>query len=166
RALLKTAGLRVGEADVLIGGPPCQPFSKSGYWKNGDALRLKDPRANTLTEYLRVLAETKPRAFLLENVPGLAFDSKSEGLKHLLEGIDDVNRRAKTKYKVHWRLLNAADFGVPQIRERVFLVGARDGQPFEFPVPTFFSPEVAAPGQQTYRTAWDALGDLTYDLSD
>src|SRR6185312_10686316 len=165
RALLKTAGLRVGEADVLIGGPPCQPFSKSGYWKNGDALRLEDPRADTLTEFLRVLAETKPRAFLLENVPGLAFDSKSEGLKHLLEGIDGVNRRAKTKYKVHWRLLNAADYGVPQIRERVFLIGARDGTPFVFPEPSFFPPETAA-GRQVYRTAWDALGDLPADSDD
>jgi len=166
RAILKSAGLKVGEADVLIGGPPCQPFSKSGYWKSGDALRLKDPRANTLTEYLRVLAETKPHAFLLENVPGLAFDSKSEGLSHLLEGIDEVNRLAKTKYKVYWRVLNAADYGVPQIRERVFLVAARDGQPFKFPEPCFFPTESAAPGQQTYRTAWDALGDLSCDSND
>lgn len=161
--LLATAGLKVGEADVLIGGPPCQPFSKSGYWKSGDALRLKDPRADTLVEFLRVLAETKPRAFLLENVPGLAFDSKSEGLQHLIEGIEAVNRRAKTKYEVHWRVLNAAGYGVPQIRERVFLVGSRDGKPFVFPEPTFFSPELAIAGKQSYRTAWDALGDLPPD---
>src|SRR5947207_1906653 len=166
RALLKTAGLRVGEPDVLIGGPPCQPFSKSGYWKRGDALRLKDPRADTLAEFLRALAETRPRAFLLENVPGLAFDRKNEGLQHLVQGIERVNRRARTNYRVHWRILNAADYGVPQMRERVFLVGARDGKEFQFPEPAFSPPELANDGKQSYRTAWDALGDLPADPDD
>lgn len=166
RTILKSAGLAVGEADVLIGGPPCQPFSKSGYWNRGDALRLEDPRADTLTEFLRVLADTKPRAFLLENVPGLAFDSKNEGLRHLLEGIEAVNRRAKTKYVVHWRVLNAADYGVPQTRERVFLIGGRDGQPFTFPEPKFFPSQIASRDVQAYRTAWDALGDLPSDSND
>ena len=59
--ILDTAGLQVGEADVLIGGPPCQPFSKSSYWVNGDALRLDDPRADTLTAYLRVLSGIRDR---------------------------------------------------------------------------------------------------------
>ncbi|MCC7380189.1 MAG: DNA cytosine methyltransferase, partial [Deltaproteobacteria bacterium] len=72
KELLDTAGLNVGEADVLIGGPPCQPFSKSGYWANGDARRLEDPRADTLGAYLRVVEEAMPRAFLLENVYGIA----------------------------------------------------------------------------------------------
>ena len=72
-----------GEADVLIGGPPCQPFSKSSYWVSGDARRLDDPRADTLTAYLRVLRDTQPRMFLLENVPGLAYKGKDEGMKHL-----------------------------------------------------------------------------------
>ena len=54
--VLERAGLSAGEADMLIGGPPCQPFSKSSYWVRGDALRLDDPRADTLTGYLRVLA--------------------------------------------------------------------------------------------------------------
>ena len=166
RAILKKAGLRVGEADVLIGGPPCQPFSKSGYWKSGDALRLKDPRADTLSEFLRVLAETKPRAFLLENVPGFAFNSKNEGLQHILKGIEAVNRKARTKYKAHWQVLNAAEFGVPQIRERVFLVGSRDGLPFTFPQPAFAQVSDLQNGCLPYRTAWDALGDLPEDPQD
>ena len=81
--ILRAAGFKPGEADILIGGPPCQPFSKSGYWANGDAARLDDPRADTLTAYLRVLRDTRPRAFLLENVHGLAYKGKDEGMRHL-----------------------------------------------------------------------------------
>jgi DNA (cytosine-5)-methyltransferase 1 len=66
RQILKAAGLKVGSADVVIGGPPCQPFSKSGYWVTGDSRRLDDPRAGTLAAYLRVLRDTQPKAFLLE----------------------------------------------------------------------------------------------------
>jgi DNA (cytosine-5)-methyltransferase 1 len=158
--LLRAGGLKAGEADVLIGGPPCQPFSKSGYWHRGDSRRLEDPRANTLAQYLRVLEDTKPRVFLLENVPGLAFDSKNEGLQFLLKGIAEVNRRAGTKYDVRWQVLNAADFGVPQIRQRVFLVASRDGAKFEFPRVRFREAGAADISLPTYRTAWDAIGDL------
>jgi len=71
------------EAALLIGGPPCQPFSKSGFWATGESKRLKDPRAATLDEYLRILEETLPHAFLLENVAGIAYRGKSEGLEYL-----------------------------------------------------------------------------------
>lgn len=98
KEILKTGGLRAGSVDMLIGGPPCQPFSKSGWWKSGDSLRLDDPRASTLSGYLRVLEEAKPRAFLLENVEGLAFGGKDEGLKLLLAAIKNWRRisRAST----------------------------------------------------------------------
>jgi len=158
--ILKAAGLKRGEADILMGGPPCQPFSKSSYWRNGDARRLDDPRANTLAAYLRVLRDTKPRAFLLENVQGLAFKGKDEGLRSFLEGIDEVNRQAGTRYTVNWQSMNAANFGVPQLRERIFLVGSRDGQPFTFPTPTHGADAVPGSSLLPHKTAWDALGDL------
>ena len=160
--ILEVASLKPGEADVLIGGPPCQPFSKSSYWVNGDALRLDDPRADTLTAYLRVLRDTRPKAFLLENVYGLAYKGKDEGLKHLLEGIEQINRDVGTSYSVSWKMLNAAAYGVPQIRERVFLIGSRDGTQFRFPAPTHAAREEIdlLDGRAPYRTAWDAIGDL------
>ena len=160
--ILDAASLKVGEADVLVGGPPCQPFSKSSYWVTGDALRLDDPRADTLTAYLRVLRDTKPKTFLLENVYGLVYKGKDEGLKHLLDGISAVNRDIGTNYRIAWKLLNAAHFGVPQLRERVFLIGSRDGSGFRFPLPTHGSPDKLGlfDDQQPYRTAWDAIGDL------
>ena len=156
-AILGKAGLEPGEADVLIGGPPCQPFSKSGYWANGDALRLSDPRADTLTAYLRVLRDTRPRAFLLENVYGLIYRDKDEGLAYLLRGIEQINEQLGTSYKPCWRKLNAADHGVPQFRERVFLIGSRDGREFIFPEPTHGSPGSHEGKREPYRTAWMRL---------
>lgn len=162
--ILSAANLQVGEVDMLIGGPPCQPFSKSSYWARGDSLRLDDPRADTLTGYLRVLRDIKPRAFLLENVYGLAYAGKDEGLQYILNGIAEVNREAGTNYEVSWQIVNCAEYGVPQTRERVFLVGSRDGRKFRFPPRTHAkSTEIEQDlfsAREPFRTAWDALGGL------
>jgi DNA (cytosine-5)-methyltransferase 1 len=169
--LLQQAGLEPGEPDMLIGGPPCQPFSKCGYWATGDARRLEDPRASTVEAYLRVLRDTKPRAFLMENVAGLAFRGKDEGVQLIRKIVDAINREQGTAYGVELLVLNAADFGVPQMRERAFLVGARDGSALgvlssthrsalETPDDTQLSLDLGLP---VYRTAWDAIGDLEDD---
>ena len=166
--ILSVAGIEPGEADVLIGGPPCQPFSKCGYWASGDAARLDDPRASTMDAFLRVLRDAQPRAFLMENVAGLAFKGKDEGLRFIEKTIESINREQGTSYGVELLSLNAADFGVPQIRERVFLVGARDGSRMGALPPTH-GPSVSGSEQRQldlglvlppYRTAWDAIGDL------
>lgn len=165
--LLRAGRLGDAEADVLIGGPPCQPFSKAGYWASGDSLRLDDPRAGTLAAYLRVLRDALPRAFLLENVPGLAYRGKSEGLELIERTIRAINKERRTDYRIFVAQLNAADYGVPQLRQRVFVVGAREGQEFRFPAPTHQpTPEDGAEwlsGLPTYTTSWDALGDLEDD---
>jgi DNA (cytosine-5)-methyltransferase 1 len=159
--LLRVGGLKAGEADVLIGGPPCQPFSKSGYWATGDAKRLADPRAATLEEYLRVVEEAQPKAFLMENVEGLGFRGKDEGLQYVRQRLAQINRRKRANYGCDFAVLNAADYGVPQLRRRLFMVGARNGSPFKFPTPTHMDaaePDHAA--RERHRTAWDALHDL------
>jgi DNA (cytosine-5)-methyltransferase 1 len=165
KQILDTSNLRPGEADVLIGGPPCQPFSKSGYWVTGDARRLDDPRADTLIHYLRILRDTLPKTFLLENVAGLAYRGKSEGIETIQRGVDVINKRTGVKYVLSVRSLNAADYGVPQLRERVFVIGSREGVKFRFPQPTHYPPDNVAAGLtgEPYRTAWDALGDLDSD---
>ncbi|MEW6219951.1 MAG: DNA cytosine methyltransferase [Thermodesulfobacteriota bacterium] len=166
--LLGTARLTKGEADVLIGGPPCQPFSKSGYWASGDTRRLDDPRASTLQACLRVLQDTLPRVFLMENVAGLAYSRKDEAFRLIADSIAAINRSEGTGYTLELLVLNAVDFGVPQIRERAFLIGARDGLPFGELSPTHWKPSGLcrqrtladqAPGQ-CWRTTWDAIGDL------
>ncbi len=163
REILEEAGLEKREADVLIGGPPCQPFSKSGYWVRGDSLRLEDPRASTLGAYLRVLEDTLPKAFLLETVEGMAYQGKDEGWQLLLARLEEINRKAKTRYRAVATTLNAADYGVPQIRRRLIVIGARDGQEFKFPKPTHIAAPQEGDPRPLYRTAWDALAEIKPD---
>ncbi len=176
--IARAGQLGEGEASILIGGPPCQPFSKSGYWAHGDAKRLADPRATTLEAYLRVLRDLKPRAFLLENVAGLAYQRKDEGVQLLEATIASINREVGTEYSFELALLNAADFGVPQERERVFIVGHREGRQFRFPAPTHrrlarggghlpllderqeVQTGLFSAALPPARCAWDAIGDL------
>jgi DNA (cytosine-5)-methyltransferase 1 len=167
--LLEEAGLAEGEADLLVGGPPCQPFSKSAYWATGDSRRLDDPRASTLEQYLRVLRDTKPKAFLLENVPGLGYQGKDDGLRLLTNVIDVMNHDVGTNYRISASVLNAAHYGVPQERERLFILGQRDGIAFSFPPRThrtvgeLDSDQLSMLDLKPAVTAWDALGDLHED---
>ena len=163
--ILRTSGLKPGEVDILIGGPPCQPFSKSGYWARGDALRLADPRASTLGAYLRVLEDTLPRTFLLENVPGIAFTSKDEGISFLRNEVERINKDRRVNYSFHAALLRAVDYGVPQERHRVFVVGHREGTRFSFPLATHgdIGDLLHRVNLKAITTAWDAIGDLQDD---
>ena len=156
--IVRQAGLKRRQLSLLAGGPPCQPFSKSSYWANGGRTRrLKDPRASTLQAYLDVVEEALPQALLLENVKGLAYEGKSEGL-HLLErGVEGINKRWETRYQLQVLSINAAGFGVPQIRERIFVFASIDGRPLTTPTPTH------GPGLIPPATAWDAIGELDDD---
>jgi DNA (cytosine-5)-methyltransferase 1 len=161
--LAEAGSIKPGEADLLVGGPPCQPFSKSAYWVQGDTRRLDDPRADTLTAYLRVLRDLQPKVFLLENVFGITYKEKDEALVLLQRAVERINQDLGTSYSFSWKVLNCADYGVPQLRERFFLVGARDGQSFLFPEPTHLEasmPALLGASKDRWRNAWDALGDL------
>lgn len=127
--LLATAGLRRREPVLVVGGPPCTPFSKSGFWLE-EKRDSRDPNASLLDEYVRVVREARPEAFILENVQGLTYRTHSAQFSRLLRSLHDLG------YNPQWRVLLAADYGVPQLRKRVFVVGRRDGEPFEFPEPT------------------------------
>lgn len=176
-SLLAASGLNQGDASLLAGGPPCQPFSKSGYWATGDAKRLNDPRANTLEAYFDVLGTFLPGAFLLENVPGLKFTGKSEGIEYVERRVEALNKTYGVQYEINFAQLNAAEYGIPQARERVFVIGHRGGKRFEFPTPTHVLPpkvdmancdvsldgfEVPE-GMKRASNAWDAIGHLEDD---
>lgn len=161
--LLNQSGLQPGELTLLAGGPPCQPFSKSGYWVTGDTDRLTDPRAKTLKAYLDIVHEALPEVILLENVKGIAYSNKDEGLHLLVNELNKINQAKNTNYRPHVITLNAVDYGVPQSRERVFIVANRDGKQFKLPAPTHFDPEKLQINSQSHLTAWDAIGDLDVD---
>lgn len=160
--LLGIAQLKPGEVDALIGGPPCQPFSKSAYWARGDTKRLKDSRASTLGAFLRCVEEMLPRTFLLENVHGISYTGKEEGLRLLQRATKSINRRQGTDYRPFWKVVNMAHHGVPQLRKRFFLVAQREGKRFSFPPGTHGdnSNGSAPPLLQPLVSAWDAIGEL------
>ena len=112
-----------GDVAVVAGGPPCQPFSTGGL-RRGAA----DPR-DGFPAFLRVLDEVRPDCVLIENVAGLGRGSTAPYLRALLDELADRG------FAVSWTTLAATDYGVPQRRERVFIVGTRDGK-FDFPSPT------------------------------
>jgi DNA (cytosine-5)-methyltransferase 1 len=127
--ILAVAGLSHRRPVLLIGGPPCTPFSKSGFWLE-QKRESRDPNASLLDEYVRVVRDSRPEAFILENVQGLTYKTHKAQFDRLLKGLGELG------YNPQWKVLLAADYGVPQLRRRVFVVGRRDGKRFEFPEPT------------------------------
>lgn len=158
--ILTQANLKPKELTLLAGGPPCQPFSKSGYWAKGDSARLKDPRSDTLGAYLDVVRVAQPEILLIENVKGINFKKKNEGMEFLLAGLDDINKSTGSKYEPKIFALNAADYGVPQLRERVFIIAHREAINFGLPVPTHSLVSNPKKDTEAHLTAWDAIGDL------
>lgn len=112
-------------ADVLIGGPPCQGFSVIG------RMRRDDPRSRHVLHFLDVVEQAQPRAFVMENVKALGASPRWQPLREKL-----VRRAEELGYEVRLVVLNAADYGVPQTRERMFLMGSRTGEALAAPPPT------------------------------
>ena len=160
--ILKKGNLKVGEAALVIGGPPCQSFSLAG-----KRMGLNDPRGKLLWEFARVVKESLPIAFVFENVRGMANWEKGKALNAIIDLLSDpVKHRKKTfSYEIEFSVLNASHFGVAQKRERIFLVGNRVGRKFNFPVSThgtdskqseMFNTALKKP----IKTVWQAIGDL------
>jgi len=149
---------KAGQIDLLAGGPPCPAYSKSRFYRKEKPRALADPIAcETLTGYLEVLKLIRPKAFLLENVPGMAYQVHHGALELIL----DVAR--KEGYQCKHAVLNAADYGVPQIRERFFLVGMKSPISEFPPLPTHSKhPKVTLNGRTIlpWKTAGQAIGDL------
>jgi DNA (cytosine-5)-methyltransferase 1 len=156
QALASDLGLAPMELDLLFAGPPCQPFSAIGK-QNG----LADPKGLLLFEALRFAESLKPRVVFLEQVKGLlsakGVDGKRGGVFGLL-----LSELRSIGYNPMWQLCCAADYGVPQLRKRVFIVASREGGGFRFPERTHadLSHSLNISGLLPYRTAGQALSGL------
>ncbi|MFC3550454.1 DNA cytosine methyltransferase [Lysobacter cavernae] len=134
---------KVNRADFVIGGPPCQPFSIAGKRQG-----KRDTRANLIGHFIRIVDELKPSAFMLENVPNLATISGGEIL-------DEVKSELRALgYSVGHAVVSAADYGVPQNRKRLVVLGVKGNKEVRFPMPTHGTVE------RQYMSASDAIDDL------
>lgn len=141
------------EIDVVCGGPPCQGFSVIG------KRQLYDPRNELISHFLRVVLELEPKYFVMENVPGITQGKH----RHLLKEI--IAEFVGNGYQVlSHKVLNAAEYGVPQNRERLFLLGCRQGLPLpQYPSPITIPPKRNQADKQDLPwtpTVWEAIGDL------
>ena len=124
----KFGGGHLGKIDFIIGGPPCQTFSAAGRRANG-VLGTTDARGVLFREYVRLLGELNPVGFLFENVYGITGAQNGEAWAEIRKAFSSAG------YRLFFRILDAADYGVPQHRERLIIVGLKHGE-FRFPRPT------------------------------
>lgn len=140
------------DIDLVAGGPPCPPFSKSRFYLKEKPRALNDPNAEvTITSYFKALDIIKPKAFLFENVAGITFKSHQEGFDFILE------ESARLGYQVSWKIINTADYGVPQIRQRFIMIGMLDKK-FSFPE------ETHSKDDHLYKRPWVTSGEVLGDL--
>ena len=131
--------------DLVCGGPPCQGFSLAGKCLDDD------PRNHLVRQFIKVIEIVRPKYLLMENVKGLLWFSKGQVLAEIKEAL------SKLGYNVEHQVMKAVEFGVPQKRERVFVLGTLESKPIEFPKPIFSDSD---PGLPQPITVDEALSDL------
>ena len=128
------------KVDVIVGGPPCQGFSMAG---NIGRKFVDDPRNHLFKEFVRVVNIIKPKMFVMENVARMATHNHGKTIKEICSEFQKIG------YHVQYRVLNAVNYGVPQNRRRIFVVGTSGSLKFGYPSPNF-----------NYKTVKDAIDDL------
>jgi len=162
--ILKKARITKESIYLLAGCPPCQNFS----FENRENRKKPDSeREELLNEYLRIIQEIYPPFILMENVPGIASDFNKNILHRFLDSLTDDKKPKENRYALHYGVLNAADYGVPQSRKRFVIQGVRSdiadlldkyGIPFDLPKPRYA--KVAKKGRKPWVTVSEAIGDL------
>jgi len=134
----------VPDCDGIIGGPPCQSWSLGG-----KCLGIEDERGKLVFDYIRIVKEKQPKFFIMENVPGMVTPKHIDSFKHFLSLFKDAG------YTLKYELINASDFGVPQDRLRVFIIGIRNDLDIEYIFPS--------PLESTPISLYHAISDLSED---
>lgn len=149
--LTRTAGLASGECTLLFGCPPCQSFTSL---RKGAPATTVDRARNTLyLDYLRLVAEVRPRHIAFENVPGMLSGRWRPHFEAFVDRLDEIG------YEADWAIVDAADYGVPQYRRRVLVVGSRVTTPL-LPPPTHFA-DPADRRRRRHVTVRKAIGDCS-----
>lgn len=163
-ASLAIIGMKKSDIDVLVGGPPCPAYSKSRFYRTEKKRALEDENSFTLYEYFRALDEIRPKIFFFENVFGFVYKPHQPAFALL------ISKAKEYGYELTYKVVNTADYGVPQTRERFICVGVKKdfAKKFVFPEETHYNPEKAEKinieGKQPWVTCGDAIGDIDYDL--
>ncbi len=174
--LRKLAGLSKSDPLIIVGGPPCQPFSKAAYWTDpGEEFRYRcarasgkrikpptvklgpreDDRRDLVQEFLRIVRESKATGFVFENVASILHPRNQNLVEGLLSSFRELG------YHVTLVRANAAEYGVPQLRHRVFILGHKRGQPLT-PIPSHFVDESLAADRSPAMTSGEALRGLNH----
>ncbi len=148
--LFTPSRLAVSKVDFIIGGPPCQSFSAIGR-RAGGARGIDDHRGSLFEEYCRLVAHYQPIGFLFENVRGIISSNQGKDWLEIKSAFEKIG------YELTYRILSSADYGVPQKRERLILVGTRVGYTYQFPLPTHGADSQS---KQDYVSAYEAIKDL------
>ncbi len=150
------------EPALVVGGPPCQSFSLAG-----KRMGMEDPRGKLVMEYIRVVRESLPVAFVMENVKGMANWAGGAALDAILrEASQEISYDGNVyKYELSYEILNAVSYGAPQFRERIIIVGNRIGKKFNFPIPSHSTPseiqmDLFRNPLNQWTTVWNAIGQL------
>ncbi|WLR41853.1 DNA cytosine methyltransferase [Bacillus carboniphilus] len=144
---------------ILIGGAPCQPFSKNGYWVTHKIRKgIDDPRAQLVNEYLRVLIDIKPDGFVFENVESLLHPTNKVIVDSFLEIAESEG------FETNVIRANALDYGVPQKRKRLFIIGTKGTFKTKEPIKTHFPPEIASKENlQPYVNVGEVISEYDTD---
>ena len=163
KKIMEMTGLKVGELDILDGSPPCPPFSMSGTKQKGwnkekVAYGMKQQNIEDLTwEMIRITSEMKPKVVICENVKGLTMDYAKQHLDRMCADFE------KEGYTTTYKVLNGIHFGVPQKRQRVFIVSVRNDVLDKIGMPWMLISSLFPESANEEPTIEDAIGDLRLD---